>query len=444
MYDSEKQQYTVPLSKRHRVVIKTSEVKVLYHLMKHQIVPSRVLHDLFRALVKCNMASTDISSRLKRLTAVDILRRNDEPVTFNRTTPMQRSFYKLGTRGLDLLEYIEPRLSSELDELRHSLNQKSIPPLRRQTASILVNEVVTNLLKGGRKFKYQRAERHEIFLHTDIFSKHIWGFDLSPVYILEDADQIVCLVVNPSHEKIISLGINLEGFIINRYKKILVYAQSVKKKFVLVISLHDGSLNLNSRGIIRNIQDEMFRWKLSISPDTINGFHTYAFSTTRTVPGICDSVFSQTEIYLEEDRNMYGFIQEILDDQVEKMTIHTIFENTRIILDELYLVRIAGKDRLIGILYAREGDGSFFYKVIAIFGNTKNIDLFKAYPFSLWIIYNNPAAAEEDFLWNELQIDIWLTDWETWKVHKDAKRYGCPQMIKLTGINKKKYMEFLN
>jgi len=449
MYDLKKQQYTVPLSKRHRVVIKLSEVRVLYHLMNHQMVPSRVLHDLFKMFVNPIMKSSNISARLKRLIDVDILRRLDESIIFNGATPLQRSFYLLGSRGVNFLQKIGCLLSKDLDALQLQLGQSSIPNLKEQTSTIIVNDVMMYMYHRQLYFEYVRADKHEMFLNTDIFNNPTSTFGLSPAYILEDKSQIVCLIVNPNMRKI--RGFSYVGqFILKHYKGAYSHANKVGKKFSLVISVQDGSLNLNSRGGMRNIQEEMFTLKANIQPDFSNSEHfpTYVFPTSRTVTGICESVFGNARKGMDVDgvpKTMSELLDEILlncNYPLEHMNLKLSFENSRIFFDELYLLTVNGEDRLIGIINGKEGSVNCFNEINSL-GRTNGNSLFNSFPISVWVIYDHPTSSTEDFVWNQRNIDIWLTDIETWKDYLKAESYGFPQMMKLTGINRKKYTNFV-
>lgn len=443
MYDSEKKQFIIPLSKRHRIELKLSEAKVLYHLIKNKTVPSRILHDLFRMLVNSDMKSSNISDRLKRLTEVDILRRLEEPITFNLSTSMYRSFYQLGNEGLEFLQKVAPELSKDIDELRLQLDQSSIPTKREQTASIIVMDVIMNMMQKGKNLKYERAVNHEMFLHTKIFSKR--NFGLYPVFVLEDADQLVCLVVNPKNPDRYTNFIR--EFILNHYQSALTYANSVGKKFSLVFSVQDGSLNLNSRRVVSNTQDEMFALKASIQADfgkNPKHFPTYVFPTTRTVTGIIDSVFCSEKSELNSDgvnNSMLNLLEEARIN-VETIDRNSFFGNSRIIFEELFLLDKKHKTSWIGVIYGKEGSVTHFNEINSIGRKTKGGRVFNGYPICVIVIYDNRTVAQEDLVWNERNMDIWITDLETWKAHINAGNYGFPQMMKLTGIDTKRYMEF--
>lgn len=434
--------YIVHVSKTKKVILKFKEISVLRQVLIHEVVPSRVIHDLFRAFVDNGISSSVISNRLRKFVETDILVKIDEPISFNNTV-QNRSYYKLGHRGLGKLFELNKFEGYEYDEICIRNSVKKVPSTTELAASIIANEILVKTYLADEWIDHSKAEHHTLLRNNRSLYPLLEKKNLLPSWIFEDNDRVICLVINPKT----IIWNDLEKAL-RLYNNLAKEAESENKEFLLFFSFIDVSLNILHSSKVEDVKEKVLNFK-SIFPSFKlwqENLSVYALTATRTADCVYKIIINET---LED--NLEDGLPESMDVHLNNINIRE-FHHQRIgeeqpqsfVFHELHRLWFKEEQRHIAVIFGNEGSVLTFQKInfLSHYLN-KNSYRFNRNPISLWVIYQDKQRQKEDILMPFYDIQLWLTNYTTWE-NRGIFNFQFPMMDKLIGRNRMKESLYYN
>jgi len=425
---TEKDKYIVSVSKRKRVVLKPREVFILRQILIHEVVPSRVIHDLFRAEFK-GITTNVISNRIKRFVDTGILVKMEEPITMNHYIH-HLAYYKLGNKGLQKLYELSDRNREELEKQRLRIEEKGILNNIELAGTLIVNDVFLKFYSSEDWMVYGKAENHSLLLKNIHNNKYSMKGNMRPTWFFETDIRIMYLVIVPERMRFQKI----DGYFLNMYNDLAEDARKVGKELFLIFSCIDNSSSLFATRNIDSVNGNVIHLKANMPSfhDWDPNLHVYVLPASRTAARIFE-IFSD----YEDDRRMnqlnLGFYLRKLNVREFKFKEHPIQENNsfKIVFEENYVLKYANDLRFVGMIKGNEGSVYTFQRIRTLskqiqYRNTLSTDV----PDSLWVVYPRKQNQREDIILSEWDVNTWLTDMMTWE-YGGSYNYRFPKMDKL-------------
>lgn len=434
----------IEIAPNKKLVLKLREFLLLKEIFIHGVMQSRSVHDFIQTLAETPIHSNTISNRLQRLVDTNILSIHKEKLTSKWSSEF-RHHYMLGSFGVAILEEEGELTSEEAANVLSSIKGVKIPALEHVAASIIANEVYLECYYNQDVYdlSHQKADKHEWVTGTKWFQI---DWINQPHWVFETDALFICLVVNPKIGQVGGKSYRGDGIAL-RYEEVEQFAQSKGKRFVLVFSILDSSLQLIPEEKLSNVVKRVRDTKLALLSNTrIKGeMEVLVLPTSRTATIVSHILtheltfrtsndFHELQYFDLEDHIAQSGRRDIL---VERSVAPVSLKNKN--GNDMYTVTYKGRSQDIIVIHGVEGA---MYTFSCLVGGIQRISRNRPSRYtSIWVIYDSPDQPEHDILISILGIDFWLSDDWTW--HKEIRtNKQIPAMLKVNRVNQKSRQKY--
>ena len=227
--DANMDSYKLESKSKKYLVVNREEVSVLRELIKHEVIHSSILHQLWRIKVSREYSKGSLSNRISKLVEYDVLQREEEKYSFNKNT-QSAYYYRVGQEGYQLLYIFGFIDSYELFGLEFSNTMYKIPTNLNTSVSKLVNNIVYKDSHTERNLLYRRFLDHWFYQYPFSKEEMITVSFFENTWVMEDLIQRILVVESFSLEYLENIRVILN--VLNKFAK---ECEKYDRKFSIIM-----------------------------------------------------------------------------------------------------------------------------------------------------------------------------------------------------------------
>lgn len=348
--------YKLESKSRKYLVVNREEVSVLRELIKHEIIHSSILHQLWRIKVSREYSKGSLSNRIGKLVEYDVLRREEEKYFFNKNT-QSTYYYRIGQEGYELLSIFGFIDSYELFELESRNTMYKIPTNLNTSVSKLVNNIVYKDSHTERNLLYRRFLDHWFYQYP--FSKEeittVSFFENT--WVMEDLIQRILVVESFSLEYLENIQVILN--VLNKFAK---ECEKDDRKFSIIMgrveehTVEEGGSKGSVTNNIRKIKEAIphfTTWHQNLNILVVP-FDRLEKTIERTFGILNERKLSEPNFF-ERVKNHLDFLTNTTID-TDRLTFHPLAENQTDLFSAVY--KLYYKNQLEHLIAVQGHEGS--------------------------------------------------------------------------------------
>lgn len=414
----------VPLGKLgKRVVLSKEEVMLLKELSIHRVMRATEVHSFLLHAYNFKRNKNALTNRLTRLVKAKILTRLVERVSYGVTT--KRYYYKLGSRGIDVLVRSNLLSPSDGQHLYQYMYSPGFPSEHDNTASKIANRVTVEKFKNILlDFKHCPGTQYERMLSDEQNGEKS---NIIADWVFERKNLSIFLEVDTG-----SQNLNVIQSKLDRYFEL---AQKQDRQFYIIFSVMDGFAN----EIYEDRSKRIASIKESISPywEWPENVSIYVLAASRTPSLIIRLLTYEEPLSIDEKIQTCEFWitqwNTVIPNAItylDKSEVYHYDFKEQLKLD-VFVQDNINKSRIYGIFFAEEGSVAAYQKLRSNYKlkDSRSIT-------DIIVIYANEEQSRSD-IYGSMWENVWITDIHTWDEHT-AK----PKVMKLRSPYRKEYVYF--
>lgn len=425
------------------------EIELLRFMFECKTLFAQDIHMFYRAISYKSRTSSSITKRLNKLVEAGIFYRlDDSHIKRTEYRPLQY-FYRIATRGLDLL--VEKGFISE-EEAEYnkafSFNIK-MPGMHNKSINSIVTQLAIRFLEEGKSFDLlqissRRGDRNRSIQAANEKSEY---YPLIPDWVFETKNEIICIELDT--------GTQSQSVIFKKFERYKRLAELLEKPLTLVFSV---GLELESKSDLSNRDRRVHSLKecFPMQDEWPEGLNIYVVSSFRTVHYLYHLISRKR---IPEKRERRGRVLEWMSQSIDAAPIGTVFIQSkkehleRLLYDNPFDMEVGGEIRipkqgpmLIAVLHVDEGAVRCFQRIRVNMKRLEQLNRTREVyeePVSLFLIYEKEDGVKHDVLGLAPVCDSWSVSMESVNRAASSRKRVYPPITQLVTQFTKKEGELL-